>query len=389
MTDKKLNILFLASWYPNTESTQAGNFIQQHAKAVAEFVNVSVIYVVAKQGLTEQEVSINQENGIYEVIVYYPKVTSSTPIISLKEKKKRHHNAYLKAYEIAKKEFCRIDLVHLNVVYPAGLFAIHLKEKENIPYILTEHWTAFLKSTNYKFSTIEKHYIKKIANSAELICPVSENLKQNIEQFGIKNKFQVIPNVVDTTIFSYKEKEPNAVKEILHISNLKDEHKNITGILKVVKQLSTQRDDFHITIAGNGDTEHFKKKSEGIGIEPKLISFKGEMPPQDVASLMQQSDLFLLFSNYENLPCVIAESLVMGKPVISTNVGGIAEMIDNSNGIPISAGNETELLDSLNAMLDNIGNYNCREIGAKANKIYSQQVVGKSYYNIYLETLKQ
>ncbi len=388
MANDKLNILFLASWYPNTESTQAGNFIQQHAKAVAQYVNVAVIHVVAKQGIRQEEVSISQENGIYEVIVYYPKVTSSTPILSLKQKQKRHHNAYLKAYEIAKKEFGQFDLVHLNVVYPAGLFALHLKEKENIPYILTEHWTAFLASTQHKFKTHEKIFIKKIANNAEIICPVSENLKQNIERFGVKNKFEIIPNVVDTNIFKFQPKELSAIKEILHISNLKDEHKNISGILNVIQQLSTTRSDFRLTIAGNGDTNKFKNKALEMGIDKQFIHFEGEKTPQEVAQLMQQSDLFLLFSNYENLPCVISESLVMGKPVLSTNVGGISEMLNDSNGMLITKNNEAELIAALNKILDSIDDYQNEEISNSAINKYSYEKVARQFYSIYNKVAK-
>ncbi|MBL4670123.1 MAG: hypothetical protein JKY30_12790 [Flavobacteriales bacterium] len=47
MKNNKLNILFLASWYPNSKSTLAGNFIQQHAIAVSKHVNVAVIHTVA------------------------------------------------------------------------------------------------------------------------------------------------------------------------------------------------------------------------------------------------------------------------------------------------------------------------------------------------------
>ena len=82
-----------------------------------------------------------------------------------------------------------------------------------------------------------------------------------MEQFGIKNKFLVIPNVVDTDIFKYSDKGVNTKKEVLHISNLKDEHKNITGILNVFKQLGETRSDVRLTIAGNGDTNKFIKIS--------------------------------------------------------------------------------------------------------------------------------
>jgi glycosyltransferase involved in cell wall biosynthesis len=49
-----------------------------------------------------------------------------------------------------------------------------------------------------------------------------------------------------------------------------------------------------------------------------MIEFMGEKMPTEVAEYMQQSDFFVLFSNYENSPVVISESLACGKPVISS-----------------------------------------------------------------------
>ncbi|MDR0371550.1 MAG: glycosyltransferase [Prevotellaceae bacterium] len=46
-------------------------------------------------------------------------------------------------------------------------------------------------------------------------------------------------------------------------------------------------------------------------------------------------DLFVLTSNYEGLPVSIIESLVFGKPVLASNVGGISEILDGTNGFAL------------------------------------------------------
>jgi glycosyltransferase involved in cell wall biosynthesis len=46
-------------------------------------------------------------------------------------------------------------------------------------------------------------------------------------------------------------------------------------------------------------------------------------------------DLFILTSNYEGLPVSIIESLVFGKPVLASNVGGISEILDGTNGFAL------------------------------------------------------
>jgi len=54
-----------------------------------------------------------------------------------------------------------------------------------------------------------------------------------------------------------------------------------------------------------------------------------------------------LFSNYENLPCVIIESFACGVPVISTNVGGISEYFPENFGYLINPRDETALENSI------------------------------------------
>jgi glycosyltransferase involved in cell wall biosynthesis len=90
-----------------------------------------------------------------------------------------------------------------------------------------------------------------------------------------------------------------------------------------------------------------------------------------------------LFSNYENIPVVISESLVCGKPVISTDVGGINEHIDKSNGILIEKEDEDALYESIIYMMEHYQEYDSEEIKMKAEKLYSYERVGKELFNIY------
>jgi glycosyltransferase involved in cell wall biosynthesis len=95
-----------------------------------------------------------------------------------------------------------------------------------------------------------------------------------------------------------------------------------------------------------------------------------------------------LFSNYENLPCVIAEAFAAGIPVLSTNVGGISEFFNEKLGILIEVKNETELLSSLNKMLDKQGEFDNSYIHKYAKENFSYDVIGKELLQIYQETLK-
>jgi len=380
--DKPLNILFLASWYPNRIEPQNGNFIQRHAVAVAKNCRVACLHVLSVANVQGFEVTAAWKDGVYEVIVYFEKTVAYLPF--------RKVNKYLKAhrlgYEQILKEFGKIDLVHLNVFLRAGLFALWLRQKYQIPFIITEHWTAFLSINPYAFNWLEKRYIKKIGQAAAMICPVSEDLKKAIQHTGINGPFKVIPNVVDTQLFQTAPRDFSMIK-ILHVSTLMDQHKNVSGFLRVIRKLQDERQDFKVTLAGNkvGDI-HFKTLDK-LGITAGTVDILEEIPIDSIAALMQEYHIFVLFSNYENLPCVISEAHASGMVVIATDVGGVREMINPENGYLIPAKNEDELLVSLKLVMDKLNTYDSQKIRAAAIDRYSYQSVADAYLEVYQTVL--
>ena len=207
--------------------------------------------------------------------------------------------------------------------------------------------------------------------------------------FGINNTYKVIPNVVDTDLFQFKpKKNPNSITQLLHISNLKDEHKNATGILNVIKKLSLERTDFCLTLAGDGDVDAVKVKAEQLNIPKGLIKFEKEKTQKEVAELMNQSDFFILFSNYETFSIVIAESWASGLPVIASKCGGLTEHVNNKNGISIAPKDEEMLIKAITNMIDNYSSYDPKEINALTSNQYSFSNVSKQFLEIYKTVLK-
>ncbi|MEM9820193.1 MAG: glycosyltransferase [Bacteroidota bacterium] len=382
--DKDLSILFLASWYPNRIEPQDGNFVQRHAVAVAHYCQVSCLHVLSTEDSTSFTIEKRWHEGVFEVTVYYPKSPKILPFLKLQRYKKAHNLGF----QAILKERTKVDLVHLNVHYPAGIFAQLLKRKYKIPYIITEHWTAFLDSNPNGFSAFQKYVIHHTSRQASAICPVSIDLANALKKHGIKGHYKVIPNVVDTDLFQIQQEEStNKLVKILHVSTLYDPHKNIRGILNTVHKLSQMRRDFIVHLVGNGYVEQHRSYAQQLGIPESVLRIQGETPNEEVAKMMQEQDLFLLFSHYENLPCVIIEALASGMPVIASDVGGISEMIDKSNGLLVKAGDEEQLLKTLHQMLDQLPDYSPKDIREAAVQRYSYQQVGRQFLEIYHEVI--
>ena len=86
------------------------------------------------------------------------------------------------------------------------------------------------------------------------------------------------------------------------------------------------------------------------------------------------------------MPCVILEALCCGLPVISSNVGGIAEVIDETNGILVENENTEELAKAMQNLLDNYMVYDRSAIAARATAKFNYDTVSKLYLNVYNNT---
>jgi glycosyltransferase involved in cell wall biosynthesis len=118
------------------------------------------------------------------------------------------------------------------------------------------------------------------------------------------------------------------------------------------------------------------------------VVFTGLISYAEVASYLRKADALIMFSRYENLPCVILEALCCGVPVVASDVGGIREVINKENGILIHSENENELIEAMNYMLDNLEKYNKENIASSASEKFNYQTVVQQFTFAYQTVLK-
>ena len=221
----KLNVLFLTSWYPNKNHPTLGNFIQRHAEALNPHVNLRILHICSNDNQKNKfDLENSLVNNVNTTIVYYKKVKGFsllTPLIKLIRYKKSLKLG-LKRIE---KDF-KINIAHCHVAYPAGISALNLLKNKNIPYVLSEHWTLFLKKQTYQSTSILiRKSIERTLKNASYILPVSESLSTELQTLTANTKFRVIHNVVNTNLFKPSPSH-NKKTTILHVSHMDDAHKN-------------------------------------------------------------------------------------------------------------------------------------------------------------------
>jgi glycosyltransferase involved in cell wall biosynthesis len=378
-------ILWLPSWYPNKLAPFDGDFVQRHARAAALYNDILVIYAVAdeeRMSTNDFDQSLNKDGRLTEHIIYFKKSAGFLGRVQ----------AFLKWNKLLKKSIKRFieengkpRLVHVHVSMKAGLIARWIKRRYGISYVVSEHSTHYKMGSHDDFfdkSFVYRRAVAGIFRQARAVTNVSVAMGNVIKELFNLRKVYTINNTVDTSLFN-NERSDNRKFTFIHVSTLTESQKNVAGMLRVVGNLSKRRQDFELRIVGPA-TKEVEELIKSSGIE-NLVTLTGEIPYANVSKQMKMSSSLVLFSRYENLPCVIIEALCCGLPVISTDVGGVKELVNETNGKLVHSENERELEESMNDMMNEYENYNREQISASARERFSYPTIGKQFDELYIE----
>ena len=198
---------------------------------------------------------------------------------------------------------------------------------------------------------------KKILDKADFVFCVSEFVKSKFLS-GIscqKKKVIVLYNGVDRKL----KHLPKKYKEIIFVGRLVPE-KGVQLFVKVIKKLYCKFPDYKFFLIGSSHLGVLKKQSnfaekiikeyEDIGNRAIYCGFASNY---DVQKFMKRASLIVVPSTWdEPFGLVIAEAMSNGTAVITSNVGGIPEVI-GKNGIVINNINETKLFKNMYELLSN------------------------------------
>ncbi len=360
-------VVHIPSWFPDADKPLNGNFILRQIETIGAETDSIILHH------TEGNYTPSLPSTIHFHPVHY-------------QHKRTLPLAYIAEFKKIIRKYGKPDLIHLHVALPLGPIAASLAKKYHIPLIVSEHWSIYQPINRATLKWYQKWELQYTYKHAAHITAVSQNLLDNISAtvpIATKKTQTVIGNVVDTDVFSLKPaSNPRPKKQILHVSTLDNDAKNIMGILRAVDALKKRREDFELNIVHDFRNILAETYVRERGLE-SVVHFLGQKTSTEVASLMQNSDFFLLFSNYENQPCVLLESFCTGTPVVTTPVGGIPEIANENNAVIVTPKDETQLVDKLDFMLNHSEQFNPTKIRETAVNICSPETIKEKWMAVY------
>jgi glycosyltransferase involved in cell wall biosynthesis len=384
MKPRRLNILFLTPWYPTKEHIYAGVFVREYAKAMQKYNNVVVLHVgIADQSIprwwgTQRENDEDLTDGIpsYRAVYRCARMRGcSWP---------RYWVSVIRSVAALSKEYGPFDLVHAHV-FSTGSAALLIGRWYGIPVVISEHYTGFARGS---FSRSQIRQAQRVFRGADAVLPVSHALQRAIEQYGIKASFRVVPNTVNTDLFSFKRfsPAPDGTVRLLTVTSFVA-HKGLAALLRALSQVSWRDRPWHLDVVGGGpDAVQHRNMADELGLAAH-VTFHGSMLKSEVARMMRGADLFVLPSLVETFSVATAEALASGVPVLVTRCGGPEEFVEESCGMVVPPGDATALAEGLMGMLDRLKSYDRKEIARTARERFGYEAVATVLDEVYTQMI--
>ena len=208
---------------------------------------------------------------------------------------------------------------------------VHVLTNKCMKGSLPASGVAWLEALKWNRATLER-------NTDVFVCP-SEFMASKMRQGGFDpGKIKVLNNFLDPVKLKiYQNTENNAQRQdyYCYVGRLSQE-KGVTDMLEAASRLP-----YRLKVAGGGPLE--AELREKYASCPN-IEFLGMLDAQGVVNVLTAAKLSVIPSQwYENNPLSVVESLCAGTPVAGSQIGGIPELIDSSNGVTFQPFNQEAL----------------------------------------------
>lgn len=288
----------------------------------------------------------------------------------------------------------KLDVIHAHYAIPHAYAAINARRilREHgvhLPVITTLHGTDItIVGRNPAYHAAVTYSI----NQSDIVTAVSQNLKEeSFQHFNITKEIVVVPNFVNFEEFRKeipcikKQFAPDGQKIISHISNMRPV-KRLFDVVKIFAKIRQQMPVRLLMVGDGPEKEPARALARDLGVADDVI-FVGNAV--DIYRVLKCTDVLLLPSEKESFGLVALEAMAAGKPVISTNTGGLPEVnIDGVTGYLANVGDVDKMAHYATALLTDAVLYEKIQAGALANaRKFNIENIAPIYLDLYKESM--
>jgi len=188
---------------------------------------------------------------------------------------------------------------------------------------------------NYHSGEAEDHLrrwprsTKLIFRLADRVVAPSRYLVEVFARFGIEA--EAVTNTAPLERFAFRERRP--LRPTLLSNRSLEGHYNVADTLRAFALIERSAPDARLIVAGDGsERERLKALAAELGL--KRVEFAGVAPPDRMPELYDRADIFVNSSLVDNMPLSLIEAFACGLAVVSSDAGGIPDLVtDGETGL--------------------------------------------------------
>ena len=231
-------------------------------------------------------------------------------------------------------EEAKIDLFHVHYAIPHAVSAFLARSMcgDRLNFVTTLHGTditvvgsdrAYLRPTRFALE------------QSDAVTAVSRYLADETHlMFGVKKDLDVVHNFVDTERFQPVDHKPwhqrgDEERTIVHVSNFRPV-KRVADVVRAFASIQAKIPARLLLLGDGPDREHALAVASDLGCQQR-VDHAGIR--DDLETILPKADLFLSASETESFGLSMLEAMSCGVPCVSTDVGGVAEVIGDTGSL--------------------------------------------------------
>jgi glycosyltransferase involved in cell wall biosynthesis len=290
------------------------------------------------------------------------------------------------------------DLIHQFHVYHMGLATIQAKKRFEKPFILS-----LMGNDTYDpirpIPRFLNPYMAWVMNNADIVTSPSRDLEKYAIKQGLKKETVIIPHSIKVDRYRSEKYGRKNVREklkltendivILSVQRLYP-RKKLRYLIEAAGIIIKRKPNIKFILVGKGpELANLNKLAKELGIDKNII-FTGFVPENDLPNYYSACDIFVLHSTYEAFGIVLIEAMASCKPIVSTMVGAVPEVVDHEKtGILVPPCDSKALAEAIERLI--IDKELRRKMGKlgrqKAEKYYDWKSIAQRYIHLYEELL--
>ncbi|MGH7392430.1 MAG: glycosyltransferase family 4 protein [Candidatus Rokuibacteriota bacterium] len=340
-----MRVLVMSTVFPNRNRPTYGVFVRERVRHVAERCEAVVIAPVPwfplnrlLRGAERATAPLVERDGA--VTIYHPRVLC-VPGVAKCLDGVLYFLSVLPFVAWLRRRFA-FDLIDAHFTYPDGLAGVLLGRVFGRPVLLTVRGSHDQRHAAYR---LRRPQIRFALRAADRVIAVSQSLASFAVDLGVSpDRVRVVPNGVDPDRFAPADRAaaraslglPADGRILLAVGNLV-EGKGHHRILDLLPRLVAERPDVLYVAVGGAPTDAYRRRLEAAVGRHQLgghVRIVGPRPHEEMPRWMAAADLFCLATQAEGWCNAITEALACGLPVVTTRVGGNAEIVrDGIDGL--------------------------------------------------------